>query len=166
MPSRAVTAVQATFVGADTLRQAPCLGSQTAVYALQVGHGEFVTEWPAQFSHTMSAADASASSSEGSSSKAGSSSDQQQQQSAWVHALPAYCRDLATVVMGKTPVNFVHKSKVASNSSRVSRKHSSSNGHASSGLPLQQQQQMGMQSTSGVDGVPVASRTGVPTEWN
>jgi hypothetical protein len=70
--------------------------------------------------------------------------------------LPAYCRDLATVVIGKPPVNFVHKSKVASVATR-----SSSNGHTNGSVQLQKQQPGDV-----VDELPVASRTDVPTQWN
>jgi hypothetical protein len=57
-----------------------------------VGHGEFVTEWPASFADSEGAAAAA-------STVAG-------RRQAWLQQLPAYCRDLAVIVLGQQPVNF------------------------------------------------------------
>lgn len=117
---------------------------------MQVGHGEFVTEWPASFSQSTAAADADGSSSSTGTVRGSSSSSQQQQHAVWLHALPAYCRDLASVVMRRTPVNFVQKSKLAAD--KINSR--SSNGHANGGL--QPAHHFG----------DVASRVDAPTQWN
>jgi hypothetical protein len=113
---------------------------------IQVGHGEFVTEWPANFSSGQAAADASSSGGKGSTLQGSSSSQQHQQHAVWLQELPAHCRDLASVVMGQTPVNFVHKSKVTADAIRKS-----SNGN-------------GVQPGHHLEGV--VSKVDAPTEWN
>jgi hypothetical protein len=85
---------------------------------LQVGHGEFVTDWPGSFNLSEPHNSSSSGSSSTSSAQAPARSRcSLQQQAALLQQLPAYCRDLAVVVMGEPPVNFVHKSKVAASSS-------------------------------------------------
>jgi hypothetical protein len=119
--------------------------------ALQVGHGEFVTDWPGSFApdptHDSSS---SSSSSNGSGASSGSVAHRLQQ-------LPSYCRDLAVVVMGQPPVNFVHKSKVAS---------SSSNSNGADGTAAARQ------GVRELDAVAAAAAAGhkangkLPSEWN
>jgi hypothetical protein len=116
----------------------------------QVGHGEFVTDWPGSFS--TDAAHGSISTS-GTQASAGRSSSVQQQ-AALLQQLSPYCRDLAVVVMGEPPVNFVHKSKVSA----------SSNSSRGAGSMLSRQD--GRQLDSEVAAAGLRDNGGVPVEWN
>lgn len=121
---------------------------------MQVGHGEFVTDWPEAFSGQSS----SSSSTEQHADSASSSSKRQQQRSTWLQQLAPYCRDLAVVVMGQQPVNFVHKSQ-------VSVRHSS-RGQAVGGDELVGQADQSTPTQH--DGARVVGRAAqaVPAEWN
>lgn len=113
---------------------------------LQVGHGEFVTDWPSNFTQSPPDADSP------SSSTSTTSTPSLQQQAAWLQELPPYCRDLAVVVSGHTPVSFVHKSRL----------------QGSSSLPdAVQSAQRGLDEGSAtVAGVGSRAQVGVPSEWN
>jgi hypothetical protein len=143
-------------------------------HVLQVGHGEFVTEWPSSF--TQAEADAStpntSSSNSNSSTSSSSASSSYQQQSPWVQQLPSYCRDLAVVVIGQPPVNFVHKSRVAgsSSSSTASSTASSSAAADGSSTDLKDAGSIGAgQVLRNVGGVVAGVSSSVPDvllEWN
>jgi hypothetical protein len=72
----------------------------------QVGHGEFVTDWPASFT---AAAGGVPTPKQGDAASGGASSSMAQTQQQWLRQLPPYCRDLAVVVLGQQPVNFVRR---------------------------------------------------------
>lgn len=112
-----------------------------------MGHGEFVTDWPGSFTPDPKQDSSSASSSS-------SSVAHRLQQ------LPPYCRDLAVVVMGQPPVNFVHKSNVAASTSS-----SSSNGKGADSTAASQQ---GVRQLDAVVAAAAGPKTNgkVPSEWN
>lgn len=112
---------------------------------LQVGHGEFVTDWPGSFTPDPT---------QDSSSSASSSSSVAHQ----LQQLPPYCRDLAVVVMGQPPVNFVHKSKVAASSS-------SSNGKGADGTAASRQGVRQLDAVAAAAAGPKANGK-LPSEWN
>jgi hypothetical protein len=124
---------------------------------LQVEHGEFVTEWPSSFTQTEADSDQSSSSS-----KSSTSSSSFQQQSSWLQQLPSYCRDLAVVVMGQPPVNFVHKSNLAGSSSS----NSSTSNSSSTGVPGAGSVSSGQVSRNADGVVAGVSSSDVPLEWN
>lgn len=78
----------------------------------KVGHGDFVTAWPTAFTNSG-----------GSSSNTGDDDDDDDEQAPaagsaaarrarWLQQLPPYCRDLAVVVGGVEPVQFVERRRV------------------------------------------------------
>lgn len=127
---------------------------------LQVGHGEFVTNWPAEFSGS-DVRDGSSSSSKADSAAPSSSSTssqirQQQHTESCLQELSPYCRDLAVVVMGEQPVQFVHKSVVGAAKKNT--------------VVVQQAAVNGTRSSQSVPVVAAAVSTAVngsvPLEWN
>jgi len=133
--------------------QTPCTCC-TAALTVQVGHGDFVTNWPEAFS-----GQSSSSRTKQHADPAGSiGSSKPQQRSACLQELDPYCRDLAVVVMGQQPVNFVHKSQVS--------ERPSSRGQAIGGQELVGQADQSTPTQR--DGARVVGRASraVPAEWN